>query len=344
MRRYWTYQLLGWLSYSAIGMTINLLNGAALAPLLVGHLLLISTSIGLTHLFRREIRRRLPADRPLSHRWPWLAGGALLISVVQAAVVIGTNLALGGGRWDRISVIALWWGMLLATGIWTLLYVRFSEQRSHAAREGQLALAVREAELRVLESQINPHFLFNCLNSIRALVEMDPVRAQDMLTRLANVLRNSLRPNREHSVALAAEVEAVADYVALEAVRFADRLQARIAVDPDVAKCLVPPMMLQTLVENAIKHGIGKTAGPGDLVITARKEQDALCLVVENTGLLAAPPAKGTQFGLRNIRERLRLLYGDRASLRLEAANGRVMATVLMPAVLMPTVPMSVGQ
>ncbi len=333
MRRYWTYQILGWLSYSAIGMTINLLNGAAVGPLLVGHLLLISSSIGLTHLLRRKIRRRLSPDRPLSRNWPTLAAGALLISIIQAAVVIGTNLAFGGSHWDPISVVALWWGMLLATGVWTLLYVRFSEQRSHAAREGQLTLAVREAELRVLESQINPHFLFNCLNSIRALVEIDPARAQDMLTRLANVLRNSLRPEREHSVALAAEIEAVSDYVALETVRFADRLRTRIAVDPAVAQCLIPPMVVQTLVENAIKHGIGKIAGQGDLLIAARMEHDALCLVVENTGRLMAAPPTSPQFGLKNIRERLRLLYGDRGSLSLEATNGRVTATVLMPAV-----------
>lgn len=333
MRRYWIYQCLGWLAYSAIGLTINLLNGAALVPLIVGHLVLISCSIGLTHLFRLQIRRGSSAGQPLSRLWPRLAVGVILISLVQTTAVIATNLAFGGSSWDRTSVVALWWGMLLATGVWTLLYVRFSERRSHAAREGQLTLALREAELRALEAQINPHFLFNCLNSIRALVEIDPARAQEMLTRLANVLRNSLRQNRPHAVALSEEVEAAGDYLALETIRFADRLQTRIAVDPAAANCRIPPMVLQTLVENAIKHGIGKVAGPGELRIAARLESDLLRLVVENTGRLTVSPITSPQFGLQNIRERIKLLYGDRASLSLIDSGGLVTATVLLPRV-----------
>lgn len=160
-RSYWICQVLGWAAYSAVGITINLLNGAPLGPLLVGHLAFISSSIGLTHLFRREIRKRWP-EKPLLPLWPLLAGGILLISVCQAAIIILIN-ALFGGRWSSIAVVALWWGMVVATGIWTILYVRLVERRSSTLRENSLQLALREAQLHALEFQMSPHFLFNCL-------------------------------------------------------------------------------------------------------------------------------------------------------------------------------------
>ncbi len=331
MQRYWSYQVFGWLAYSAIGITINLLDGAKLFPLVVGHILLISVSIGLTHLFRHRIQLRRQGDRGARPMWAFLAASVLAISIVQTLLVIGTNLLLVGGAWSVTAAVALWWGMLLATGVWTILYVRFTERRGHVAREGQLQLALREAELRALEAQINPHFLFNCLNSIRALVAIDPPRAQDMLTRLANVLRNSLRHNREHTVQLASEVEVVTDYVALEAIRFEERLCSEIAVDPEAAHCLVPPMLLQTLVENAIKHGISQVTGRGNLTVRGQLENGFVRLVVENTGRLTESPRSTIQLGLGNVRDRLCLLYGNEASLSLDDADGMVRATVLIP-------------
>jgi len=246
MRRYWTYQLAGWLGYSAVGITINLLSGDSPGPLIATHMILVSCGIGLTHLFRGEIRQRRRPDQPISSLWPILLTGTVCISAILAALVIGANIVLTRGTWDVVAVTALWWGMLLATGVWTLLYVRFSERRGHTERENVLQLSLREAQLRALESQINPHFLFNCLNSIRALVEIDPVRAQDMLTRLSNVLRNSLRLDHQHTVALSEEVEAVSDYLALETVRFADRLDSTVNIEESARRCPIPPMVLQT--------------------------------------------------------------------------------------------------
>ena len=261
----------------------------------------------------------------------FLAARVLLISVVQAAVVIGVNVALTGSAWGTTAIVALWWGMLLATGVWTLLYVRFSERRRHALREGELQLALREAELHALEAQINPHFLFNCLNSIRALVTIDPPRAQDMLTRLANVLRSSLRHDHAHTVPLAIELATVSDYLALEGIRFEERLQSQVVAGPEVTQCEVPPLVLQTLVENAIKHGIAHVTGQGILTVRGELDDGRLRLTVENTGTLGASPESSSRLGLANVRNRLRLLYGERASVQLEGAHDRVKATVLIP-------------
>ncbi len=331
--RYWKLQCLGWLAYSAFGIVINLANGVEPASLLVGHAVMVSTGIGLTHLLRREIHRSRLPGQPITTLWPLLVGASLAISIILAALVIGLNMALSQGKWDLVAMLGLWWGMFLAAGIWTVLYVRFSDQRRHELREAQLQGSLREARLQALESQLNPHFLFNALNSIRALVEMDPPRAQDMLTRLANVLRNSLVQDVKHTVPLAEELQVVSDYLALEAVRFGDRLQTVVDVEEAAAQCLVPPMVLQTLVENAVKYGVGQARGPGELRILAAVEGERLHLKVENNGTLQTSGPEAIRLGVHNIRERLSLLYRDRASFQLDGDSGWVRATVSIPVV-----------
>ncbi len=331
MKKYWILQLAGWLGYSAAGVTINLMAGAHLLPLLIGHALLVSCGIGFTHLLRREIHRRRLPNEPVSRLWPMLALGSLGISAVLASLVVAVNSLLTGAHWDLISKVALWWGMLLAVGVWSILYVRFSERRQHEIREGQLQLSLRESRLLALEAQINPHFLFNALNSIRALVEIEPARAQEMVTRLSNVLRNSLRRDDEHTVPLGSELEAVSDYLALESVRYPDRLYSSVVADSGLASCLVPPMVLQTLVENAVKHGVAPARGRADLLIQASADGENLLIAVKNTGRLTGLRGQTAGVGLQNVRERLKLLYGDRAALQLREEGGSVVATVAIP-------------
>ena len=332
--KYWYCQVLGWIAFGALGLTLNVLNGGRFRVLLITHILFVLYSIGLTHLFRGQIQKRRARHQRGASLWLFLAAGVLLISVIQTALIILTSslIAHEQPNWPLSVMAALEWGMFMGTGIWTVLYIRLTEKRRQETREVELKLALREAELRALEAQINPHFLFNCLNSIRALVLIDPARAQDMLTRLANVLRHSLRHDRQHTVPLASEIEAVADYLALEAVRFEERLRVQIAVDPAAAQCAVPPMLLQTLVENAIKHGIAQVSGSGDLIVRAEHRGGVIRLTVENTGQLSGVPASPNQLGIANTRERLRLLYGDQASFILNNGNGRVIATVQIPA------------
>ncbi|HEV3200292.1 MAG TPA: histidine kinase, partial [Bryobacteraceae bacterium] len=219
-------------------------------------------------------------------------------------------------------------------GAWIGLYSRITGRWRQKERETRLLLALREAELRALEAQVNPHFLFNCLNSIRALVVENPPQAQDMITRLANILRYNLHRDRSHTVPLASELEAVSDYLALESVRFEDRLRVKFAIDDDTRQVPIPPMLLQTLIENAVKHGIAPIPGGGELLIRATLRQDSMKVEVENTGQLRAPEPVGTGLGLSNVQERLRVLYGDRrASLQLEQRDGRVAATLVIPRV-----------
>ena len=336
---YWRFQILWWLAYAAIGLAINIAFGERPGPVVAVHIIWVAVSIGLTDAFRGIIDRRRRPDRSVWRMWPVLLGGTVVISALQTAMIVGltstilpTSNSAPSGGWAVTAIASLGYGMLLGTGIWTGLYARFAERQQQQEHELKLRAAASEAELRALEAQINPHFLFNCLNSIRALIAENPAKAQEMITRLANIFRYNLHREPSHTVPLSSEVEAVSDYLALESVRFEDRLRVQFAIDQEASRSAVPSMLLQALVENALKHGIAPRPSGGDLVIRARHSPEATTIEVENSGQLGAEsPEAGV--GLANTRERLRILYGERASLQLRNRDdGHVVATVLIPA------------
>ena len=332
---YWICQLLGWgglLALSAIGAVkqpdqkLNIIaNG----------LVYFVSGILLTAILRHQIRRRRWLTLSTRRMLGRLSLAALALATVQTALISGSILvvhALGNGETQHFTDVLISWAFTVALwAVWTALYVLMTGPRRHREAEVQLQLALREAELRALEAQINPHFLFNCLNSIRGLVAENPARSQDMLTRLANILRYNLRRDIEHTVPLCSEVEIVGDYLALESARFEDRLRVHLSIDPDAAPVQVPPMLLQTLVENALKHGIAPLPSGGDLLIRAAVVGDSMVMEVENPGQISESVPEAAPVGLANIRERLRILYNGRASFELKNRDGRVAATVSIP-------------
>src|SRR5690606_9097471 len=138
--------------------------------------------------------------------------------------------------------------------IWTMIYLTFHYFERYN-KSLKYEAAAREIELSNLRSQLNPHFIFNALNSIRALVDEDPAKSKEAITQLSGILRNSLMVDRQRLVAFSDEVNTVQDYLALESIRYEERLETRLDLDPQSAKYLIPPLMIQTLVENGIKHG-----------------------------------------------------------------------------------------
>ena len=206
------------------------------------------------------------------------------------------------------------------------------ERRS---REALLLQQVTEAELRALRAQINPHFLFNSLNTIADQIVRDPARAETMTLRLASVFRHVLAHSSRPLTSIRDEVEFLRTYLYIEEARFGDRLQVAIDLAPAVAEEHIPSLILQPLVENALKHGLGPKPGPVHLWISARADGDRVSLSVEDDGMGIQQPdgQPATQgLGLANIAERLRTLYQDRAAVRLEPREGggsRV--TVLIP-------------
>ena len=332
---YWACQLIGWSGYVALGLVFATRAVGWRAPVVVGYILFGGYSIALTDLLRREIRRRQWLDAAPGRVLGRMALAVVAIGVVQTFLIYSVTLMLTGTlaqMGGASPLFSIWVSVTGADGAWVVFYVAATGPRRYREKEVRLQLAVREAELRALEAQLNPHFLFNSLNSIRALVVENPPLAQDMLTRLANILRYNLHRDLMHTIPLASELEAVTDYLALEGVRFEDRLRVEFAIDPAAAQVAVPPMLLQTLVENALKHGIARLPSGGEIVIRAALQSGAMLLEVENSGQIAASAPGATQVGLANTRERLRILYGDAARLDLaNRAGDRVTATVRIP-------------
>ncbi|HYD82843.1 MAG TPA: sensor histidine kinase, partial [Opitutus sp.] len=292
--------------------------------------------------------------RPFMSRWSWkqLGWRQLLPRVLMASVVLGVlwngigyAIAYGlldqpwEGKHNRVVIFALGSlnGALIFVG-WMCLYFfyhlfdRFNRSEIERLR---LTTHVKDAELRALKSQVNPHFIFNSLNSLRALIEEDPARARQTVTQLANLLRYSLQSGQLETVPFEDELRVASDYLALEQVRHEERLRVRLDIAPDTLGLPIPPMLLQTLVENAVKYGISPRAEGGEVAIIARRENDALRLQVTNPGdLNATDPARAassTGLGLRNAAERLRLLFGERATLQLRAGDA---ATVVAEAIV----------
>jgi LytS/YehU family sensor histidine kinase len=203
--------------------------------------------------------------------------------------------------------------------IWNCIYFIYhyvSESRKNQFDNLKLEALVKSLELKTIKSHINPHFIFNALNSIRALIDEDPIRARQAVTGLSNILRSSMQSDQLEIITLEKELDIVKDYLALELIRFEDRLRVAYQIDEDTLDNPIPPMMLQTLVENAIKHGIGKQIGSGEIMISAQEQNNFYQLRVVNTGKLDMQDGH-EGFGLQSTSNRLKLIFGDRASFQI---------------------------
>ena len=218
-------------------------------------------------------------------------------------------------------------------------YRRYEERRQEALRlelrSSQLERQLAEAHLSALKMQLHPHFLFNTLNTIMVLVRQQKGReAEEMLARLSDLLRCVLDDVQAQEVPLSRELEYLQLYLSIEQVRFQDRLRVDIAADPEVLDAALPHMALQPIVENAIRHGIGRSSTAGQIGITACRVNESVEIKIrdDGPGLAAANGTTGGGIGLANTRARLRELYGDAASLKVEnAERGGVVATMVLP-------------
>jgi LytS/YehU family sensor histidine kinase len=220
--------------------------------------------------------------------------------------------------------------ILIWNGIY-FIYHYVAESRQRQVDNLKLEMLVKSLELKTIKAHINPHFIFNSLNSIRALIDEDPERARMAITALSNILRSSMSSDLQETITLEKELSIVKDYLALEKIRFEDRLKISYEIDEDTLDNQVPPMMLQTLVENAIKHGIGKMLAGGEVIIRASETDGFFQLNVLNTGKLDST-SNNEGFGLQSTENRLSLLFGERASFQISENNqGMVEATVMIP-------------
>jgi sensor histidine kinase YesM len=330
-RVYAACQLGGWGVLSLVNCLLFLRGGVT--PLLW----VAAGAVGmlLTELARRWLR---PGEwlRLRAAEITWRAAAtSLVLGLLQTlAVFLLSVLVFSVYTFEQASLAAFVFGDVqwsLVMAVWLTLYlgIHAVERARRAELERwKLEAAVQTAELRFLKAQLQPHFLFNCLNSVRALIPEDPARAQEAITRLASLLRYSLGARSSETVPLERELQVVRDYLGLEGTRLEERLRVREEVEPAALGVSVPAMLVQTLVENAIKHGVAQTPEGGEVAIRAQVREGALHLEVANTparrSASPAPSAEPGGVGLHNASERLRLLYGAGASLQLDVTQPAV--------------------
>jgi two-component system, LytTR family, sensor histidine kinase AlgZ len=211
--------------------------------------------------------------------------------------------------------------------LWTMERSREAEEHAHAAR-----VLARDAELRALKAQINPHFLFNSLNSISALTTVDPARAREMCITLAEFLRSTLGLGEKAAVPLDEELALIHRFLAVEKVRFGQRLQVQEQIAPDTLTCLVPPLLLQPLVENAVGHGIANLPDGGTVNIAISNGDGRLTIVIDNDFDPDYRSKRRQGIGLTNVRERLLARYGKESSFQAEVNGGRYCVRLTLPA------------
>ena len=343
---YWWCQLSGW---SALFL-INILTTQGFTTVtwrVAGSFIWLS-ALGLlvTHGLRAFILRRGWIDLPIARLLPRIVSANLALALLLVGGVWlyfllppqpGPASWMKGGRAMAAANFLFVFNDFIILTLWSGIYFGFAyfkRQRRLEIERYQAQTALVEAELRGLRSQLNPHFLFNSLNSLRALVVEDPERAQEAITQMAAILRYHLQSSECSLVSLAEEIGTVDLYLALELIRFEDRLMVERDVDPDALLFFVPPLALQTLVENAVKYGVSRDQGRGVIRISAKVNAGRLVVSVRNTGALrVASSTDSTGLGLSNLRTRLRLLFAERASLELrEPEHGWVEASMVLPA------------
>ena len=333
-RLYWTLQIGGWLLYALIqiGVSVFASDGQNVSTQRVIFLLYESFfCLLLTHILRN-----------LRNHWRWLEGGMamliprIIISVFLLGFVlyflrlpISIPLGLYSSKvaFDVRNIIGLTFVHAIIFFLWCILYFIYNYfERYNTSLK--LKASIKEIELNNLKSQLNPHFIFNALNSIRALVDENPDKSKMAINQLSNILRNSFATGKKGLTKFEDELKVVTDYLGLESIRFEERLKTEFDIDPDSLDFLVPPLMIQTLVENGIKHGISKLTAGGTIRMKTTVHNDRLTIQIRNSGkyINGAKHSSGG-LGLENTRQRLKLIYGEKASFRIMTENDTFVLT-----------------
>jgi hypothetical protein len=330
--------LLAWLTFgAALAWLLAATTGAApgTASLFVLPLTLVyGVAAGFSSYY-------LCRAHPLGGANPW----RILAVFAIGAVCMAWLWTLAAEAWNGLLAGAIGWSRSLAAtvfGLGLILYllcavanylaIAFQRARELETRELQAQLAARDSQLRMLRSQVDPHFLFNSLNSISALTSIDPGAAREMTLQLAEFFRRTLGLDAQRRIALSAELDLLGHYMAIERVRFGDRLAWRYEAGDDALACLLPPLLLQPLVENAIKHGIARRLEGGELRLFAARAGSLLRIRLENDDGDDVRKQPGSGMGLANVRERLAAAYAHESAVHVSREDGTFRVELVLPA------------
>lgn len=331
---YWTLQIGGWTFYALLQIAASVVAAGALGVSTQRVIFLAYEAIFcllVSHGYRYYI-----------NKWKWLNLGMPRLIPKVVVTVFGLGLLMYFLRipislplrlfsveiaFDPQNILGLSLIYAIIFFIWSALYFIYNYFERYN-KSLKLEAYARAIELSNLKSQLNPHFIFNALNSIRALVDENPNKAKHAINHLSSILRNSLVTEKRELTRFNDELKIVKDYLSLESIRFEERLHTEFIIDPASKEFLVPPLMIQTLVENGIKHGISRLTEGGLIQIKTEVQDKHLNIQIRNSGkyINGAKRTSGGM-GLENTKQRLKLIYGDAASFRILTENDSFVLT-----------------
>lgn len=336
-RLYWTLQAGGWLLYSLLQIGSSLLASGSITIrrtifLLVEALLCLL----ITHLFRIFLNKRKWLYLNMARLIPRIFVSVFVLGLVLYFLRMPLSLSLGifdpGIALNLEQMLGLTSVYALIFFVWSISYFTYHYFERYS-KSLKYEASMIEIELNNLRSQLNPHFIFNALNSIRALVDENPKKAKQAINQMASILRSSLTPDKQGLTKFEDELKIVKDYLGLESIRFEERLRMEFIIHPESNNFLVPPLMLQTLVENGVKHGISKLKEGGVIQVITFVDNRSLKIHIRNSGhLLNGTKKHKAGLGIKNTVQRLKLIYGNNASFKIvNESNNFVLTEIIVP-------------
>jgi len=318
---YWICQIGGWSLYGLLNfLAYATQSGRADISDVLGTLFQILFYVLSTHGLRWVIKRRKWFSFPSVRLIPVILLTNLGLGVINYLFLLATSYFLNTLILSvELKMLNITFSVLGPSAmylLWSLLYFTYHYFEEYS-KSLQYEAVIRDIELNHLKSQLNPHFIFNALNSIRGLVDENPKKSKYAITQLSNILRNSLIVDKKKLIHLSEELETVKDYLSLESIRYEERLEVIMNIEEGAKNLKIPPMMIQTLVENGIKHGIARLKQGGTIDLHAQIANGLLKIQIRNSGHYQNNAIKQSGFGISNTKKRLALIYGDAASFRI---------------------------
>jgi signal transduction histidine kinase len=323
-RLYWALQIIGWSFFALVNLFFLSLARGITSIQIGAYLALAAFYLFSTHFFRYIIKTHKWFSFPLSKLIAHAFAGLIILSFLNTIAQILINLAFNTlNLFEDLKPLVILVNLFISFlyySLWSMMYFLYFFLDNYNSSLRYQA-TINEIKLNHLRSQLNPHFIFNALNSVRALVDEDPKKAKSAITQLSNILRYSLVMDKHRTIDFADEINTVFDYLNLETIRFEERLLVTYDIEEEAYQYKIPPMMLQTIVENAIKHGISNLIKGGTIEIKCSIGlSNDLYIRVKNSGQLKPTPTKrkdGSGHGISNTIQRLKLIYGNKASFKI---------------------------
>ncbi|MCF6359546.1 MAG: histidine kinase [Cyclobacteriaceae bacterium] len=331
-RAYWAIQSIGWSLYAIILLFGGYVVSSKFQLLMAVPIMVEAAFFFIfTHFFRLLNKKWNWFQLPVLKLLPKMLASIFIMAVPIYFIRVFVSFLLdiySPTLLSTTNIVGNVIGNFFALFLWTSLYYAFHYfERYNLSLKYEVAL--NKMELDRLKSQLNPHFIFNALNSVRALIDEDPERSKKAINHLSNILRSSLSADRTVLIPFKDEMQTVQDYLAMETIRFEERLKTKINVSSGANAVLVPPLMFQTLVENGIKHGISKLKEGGLLTVDAFVHKKCLVVEIRNTGILHKNSVSESGYGLKNTKQRLKIIFKGKSQFKIRNESKNMVLTLV---------------